>query len=429
MLSQTLSPQKRNAIKYFSAVALLIILILIFPVFVTDALALDMPDIHGFIQGNYSPRITGSPDDDFILAEERVQLEAEHLGSALNSRAFFKMDFFHDAVEDKADLELREALVDFSLGKFDFRLGRQIITWGLGDLVFINDAFPKNFSAFFSGRPLEYLKIPSDAVRISFYPEYFSADLVIVPAFEPDKLPDGDPLLFFDPFAAIPNRRVREPETEVGNTEVAFRLQKYISSYEVAVYAFRGFFKQPGARLISPNTVELFFPRLNIYGMSTQGPVMGAVGKVELGYYDSIDDQKGSDPSIQNSSFRFLVAYERELFTDFMVGVQYYSEWMMKYDEYRSTLPRGIPAQDELRLVSTVRLTYFLLHQALKLSLFTFYGVTDGDFYIIPDITYKLTDRISLTLGANVFGGEKDYTSFGQLNRNDNIFTVIRYSF
>ncbi len=391
--------------------------------------ALESPELHGFVQGNFTPRVSGSPDDDFILAEERLQLEAEQFGDALNSRAFFKMDFFHDAVDDEADFELREALIDFSLGKFDFRVGRQIITWGVGDLIFINDAFPKDFSALFSGRPLEYLKIPSDALRISYFPESFSVDLVIVPAFERDNLPDGERLLFFDPLAAIPNRTVTEPATELGNTEVALRLQKQVSSYDLSLYVFRGFSKQPGARLASPDTVELFFPRLNIYGASAQGPLKGGVGKLEIGYYDSVDDPSGTDPTVQNSSFSFLLGYEREWFTDFTFGTQYFGRWMFRYDEYRATLPAGIPPEDEFSLMNTLRITYFLLHHTLRLSLFAFLSATDGDFYIIPEIKYSLTDQLSVTLGANVFGGEKDFTFFGQLNQNDNIYAIMRYSF
>lgn len=391
--------------------------------------ALEMPKIHGFVQGNFAPRVTGSPADDFILAEERVQLEAERAGNTLNARARFKVDFFHNALDDEADVELREALLNFSLGKFDFRLGRQIVTWGLGDLLFINDAFPKSFSALFSGRPLEYLKIPSDAVRISFYPAHFSADLVIIPAFEPNELPDGRRLLFFDPFAGVPNRKVTEPGTELDNTEIAFRLQKTVSSYEFALYAFRGFFKEPGARLASPGTVELFFPRLNIYGASAQGPLMGGVGKAEIGYYDSRGDAASADPSVQNSSFRFLLGYEREWLTDLTIGAQYFGEWMIRYDEYRLAVPPGMPAQDRLRLMNTLRITYFLLHHTLKLSLFAFFSPTDGDFYLIPEMKYDLTDQISLTLGGNIFGGKKDYTFFGQLDKNDNIYTLVRYSF
>ncbi len=54
---------------------------------------------------------------------------------------------------NKFDGVVREAYADYSRAWLDLRLGRQIITRGVGDLVFINDVFPKDWSAFFPGGP------------------------------------------------------------------------------------------------------------------------------------------------------------------------------------------------------------------------------------------------------------------------------------
>ena len=64
-------------------------------------------------------------------------------------RLFLKTDVFYDHIDRKADMELREGYADYTSGKWDTRLGRQVITWGLGDLIFINDVFPKDYEAFF----------------------------------------------------------------------------------------------------------------------------------------------------------------------------------------------------------------------------------------------------------------------------------------
>ncbi|WP_221895381.1 hypothetical protein [Bathymodiolus japonicus methanotrophic gill symbiont] len=62
-------------------------------------------------------------------------------------------DFLYDpiALNQHADLQtgngwvdLREANIAFSPFSFmDIKFGRQILTWGTGDLIFINDLFPK----------------------------------------------------------------------------------------------------------------------------------------------------------------------------------------------------------------------------------------------------------------------------------------------
>ena len=77
-------------------------------------------------------------------------------------------------------------------------LGRQILTWGTGDLVFINDLFPKDWVSFFIGRDVEYLKAPSDALKVSAFSGWANLDLVYTPRFDADRFIDGRRLSFFN---------------------------------------------------------------------------------------------------------------------------------------------------------------------------------------------------------------------------------------
>ncbi len=117
--------------------------------------------VHGFLLGNYSSRTNGAHPlgRRFLWADERFRLEMS--GDAAKERLsfLFKGDLYHDAVANRVSGVVREAYLDLAAGRADLRLGRQIVTWGVGDLLFVNDVFPKDWSAFFSGRPLEYLKV------------------------------------------------------------------------------------------------------------------------------------------------------------------------------------------------------------------------------------------------------------------------------
>ena len=68
--------------------------------------------------------------------------------------AFAKLDFLQDGFDStRYDWELREAYLKFRLpGDIDLKVGRQILTWGTGDLLFINDLFPKDWNSFLLGR-------------------------------------------------------------------------------------------------------------------------------------------------------------------------------------------------------------------------------------------------------------------------------------
>ncbi|MHB8481317.1 MAG: hypothetical protein ACYDBV_01065 [Nitrospiria bacterium] len=390
--------------------------------------------LHGFAQANWTARITGQtlpgPEGgDFLLGDERVQLALSQAEG--RARLFSKLDLFHDAVADKSDLEIRESYLDYGTGDISIRVGRQIMTWGVGDLIFINDLFPKDYGAFFSGRPLEYLKVGSDAAKLDLSSDLLSAELVVIPFFEADRLPSSQRFFLFDPFAALPHISVT-PQAGFENTELALRLYRNVRGFDAALYAYKGFFGSPGVRPDNPTLptqVTLFYPRLAVYGASVQGNALGGVVSLEAGYDDSLDDRSGSDPAIPNSMLKYLLGYQRQIWTDFTAGFQYYGEYMQDYGTYLETLPSGFPPRDQLRQLLTVRLTQLLRYQTLRLSFFGFYSPTDEDYALMPEVRYNFTDALWGSVGANIFGGKKETTFFGQLAPNNNIYGMMRYEF
>ena len=150
---------------------------------------------------------------------------------------------------------------------------------------------------------------------------------------------------------------------------------------------------------------------------------------LEGGYYDSRQDHDGNDPTIPNSQWRFLAGYQRELWRDFTAGFQFYGEVMDHYGAYRGSLPAGMPIQDHFRGVTSVRLTQWLHYQTWKLSLFAAMSPTDVDYFLQPEISYRVTDNLGIAVGANIFGGRDGTTFFGQLAKNDNVFFNVRYDF
>lgn len=394
--------------------------------------------LHGFVLIDYAARATGKGPEgsrarDFAFGEERGRLELGIEPQAIDAAAMFKLDAFHDAIAGEADLEVREAYIDYRAGPLDLRLGRQVATWGVGDLVFVNDLFPKDYFSFFVGRPIEYLKIPSDGLRATLTSGIASADLVAIPFFTADRLPEPGRFVFgFDPFASVTTRKTEEPEASFRNTELAARLYRSILETDVALYAYRGFFHSPSFRPddpLAPTALTSFFPPLSAYGASAQRNLLGGVLGLEGAYYDSRDDRSGRDPLVPNSSARWLAGFQRELFTDFTVGVQHVSDLMLEYDPYRESLPPGFPRAARYRQTLTFRVTELLLNQTLRLSAFAFYGITERDFLIIPEVEYKVFDRLSVALGGNAFGGAHGWTTFGEFRDDGNVYFWARFSF
>lgn len=398
-------------------------------------------DLHGFWEARFGSRIQHDPHEKEIsIAETRLQLDWQRAISA--AMLNLKGDFVYDPVLDRHEIDLergegwfdlREANVSLRPFQFlDMKIGRQILTWGTGDLIFINDLFPKDWNSFFIGRDSEYLKAPSDAIKASFFSRPANLDIVYSPRFDPDRFVDGRRISYYN---AMLGRRAGEdaiispeiPDKWLTDDEIAARLFRNMGGYQAALYGYRGFWKSPGG--MEPTTGRATFPELAVYGASLRGPTLGGIGNVEGGYYDSIEDRDGEDPFVNNSEFRFLTGYERELSRDFTAGVQYYIEFMMDHGAYRRSLPPGSEPRDEDRHVFTLRLTRLLMSQNLNLSLFTFYSPSDNDAYIRPIINYKASDHWTVETGGNIFLGERDDTFFGQFERNSNLYVGARYNF
>jgi hypothetical protein len=388
--------------------------------------------INGFLQGNYSANLARSNPEgsDFKWAEEAIQLK---LSADKDLFYFFlKGELSYDHIEDKANSELREGYVDYLADYWDIRIGRQIITWGLGDLIFINDVFPKDYEAFFSGRPFEYMKIGSDGVKIGIYPSFFSTELVIIPFFEPNNFPDNSRFWMFDPMPAVTDRNEKEPSTTLENTEIALRIYRNITEFDISLYFYRGFFRQSSMlpdSFSAPTTITLFYPKLSVYGASLQGRALDGIVSLEFGFYDSRQDRAGTDPMIPNQSTRFLAGYQRQLWEDFTAGIQYYALYMHDYNQYKKNLPQGFPKEKKWQDIFTIRLTHLFMHQTLKLSFFSFWSFSDGDYMLIPEVKYKFTDHLWAATGANIFGGGEEWNQFGSLDDNDNLYVQIRYEF
>lgn len=394
-------------------------------------------DIESFLLGTYSWRTAdetppGREGRRFLLAEERLRLDLSVWAENIEAEARVKLDGTHDFVTSEFDIDLREAYIDYSTGKLDLRLGRQIVTWGVGDLLFINDVFPKDWVSFFSGRPLEYLKLGVDGARVNYSTSALNVELMIVTDFRSDTLPTPRRFFLHDDFAGVADRIETHPDTGLDSPEIALRMYGRIGGFDASAYAYRGYWRSPGQAPDDydvPTQVTYFFPALSVYGFSAQGHAMSGVLSLEGGYYDSRDDNAGVNPAIANSQVRFLLGYQKQLSEDFTIGVQYYTEIMMDFDAYERSLPNVSTPGTKYRDIVTLRLTHFFRHQTWTLSLFAFYSPAEQDYLLQPKIDYKVTDAFSATLGANIFGGEKQTTFFGQFDRNDNLYLTLRYDF
>lgn len=368
---------------------------------------------------------------DATLGEMRLQLRTDK--SWDNAFIEFTGDGVFDAVEERARVDIRQLRLTWSpWDTVDIRLGRQVLTWGTGDMLFINDLFPKDWVSFFSGRDEEYLKAPSNAARVGWYNDVMNVEVVYSPRFDADRYITGKRFSYYSPLHGRTvgrdnQQRTNEPRDWFNDDEVALRLYRSVGRAQLAFYGYAGYWKSPGGMQLIPN--EATFPRLRVYGASLRGAIGQGIGNIEVGYYDSHQDRRGTNPFLNNSEIRLLLGYEREIGRELTAGIQYYLEYMMRYGNYKDALPFFMTPRDRDRHVFTVRLTKLLMNQNLRLSLFAYASPSDKDVYLRPNINYSLSDNWTLEAGANIFFGADKATFFGQFKNNTNVYAAARLSF
>ncbi len=400
----------------------------------------------------------GAQRRELVLNDRLLRLQTSL--HAERTSLLLKLDVRDDSVTGVREAQIREGVIKLTpVSWLDVRAGQQVTTWGVGDLVFINDLFPKNWVAMFLGRDPEFWKDPAPALRLSAYFGRWTAEVVYHPEFAPDTTPTGCRFSVFDPnsqqLAAFPGTCGTSPappgqDGEFDDGEVAGRLKARVGSYELALYAYTGFFKSPrglqwadAAGTPTGNTGPLpgagdvllvaYHPRLNVYGASAEGQLGPGIVSLETGFYDSRDDPDGTNPLVENSLWKYLAGYRLDWSAHLATGVQWYRERMEDHDAYLATRdPQlAVAPREETRDTYTLRVTFKLQQETLWLSLFRYERPQDEDRFSKLDLSKRLNDNLLLAAGVNLFDGEAGFEDreFGMLRNDDNAFTRLRFTF
>ena len=381
----------------------------------------------GFVEGALGARWDNVENlERLTLGEVRLRAETRYDREAFS--VDFKGELNLDEVTSEIDPRLRELALSLRpASNMDAKLGRQVLTWGTGDLLFLNDLFPKDFISFFAGRDEDYLKRASDAARISIFSDLANLDIAWMPEFEPDEYLYGERFAFWNPGTGKISAPARPRRADApSDDELALRLFRTVEGTEYALYGYLGRWKQP---LGVDEQGGLQFPRLHAWGASIRLPLHEGLFNAEAAWYDSRDDGDGDDPAVPNSELRMLLGYEQELVRNLTAGTQLYAERIQHHDRLIANSPDPQTEREQWRSVVTLRLTHRALQDTLSSSFFIFLSPSDEDFYMRPSVAWRRDDQWLFSAGVNIFGGREDYTFFGQLEDNSNAWVRIRYHY
>ena len=344
----------------------------------------------------------------------------------------------HLASSHRPDLATGEGFVDLRTAYFSMQpapwlqllMGRQIATWGTGDLLFINDVFPKDFRSFVLGRDLTYLKAPTDGARLQVRLQQLELTAIYAPRLNTDRIISGERAAYWNGARlSEPNEPPLLPITPnqlFEDDELAIRASAVIRRYELSLYGYEGFDKSPTA--IDQESGRPTFARRRQGGFSVRGPFAFGLAWFEAAAAISLDDRSGNDPLVPNSETKALLGYEAAIGPVVSLTVQGQLTRMSKYQAYQQSLLAEIVAVEQFRVRTTARLELEWTKRELRVSMFSFYNPTERDGHFRFRVEQRFGGALVALGGTNIFYGRNSRTSFGQLTDASNVYTAIRYS-
>ncbi len=343
--------------------------------------------------------------------------------------------FNYDGLSKDLNISLRQAYFDIFFDNFDLRIGKQQIIWGKADGVFITDVIaPRNLSEFILP-DFEEIRIGINALKLDYYIGNATIEAVWIPTFQPTILPDKNSIWYpkiaefpapvtFDYSNATVEQKLSESEAALKysylGSAIDFELMTaYIWDDNPAMHIYPFFTSgnlQPDSLIIKPE-----YHRLPLVGTNFSKSIFGAVLRGEAAYYfdKNFSAEDLTVNGIKEKDYiHYLVGYDHNWF-GVNVSFQFIQEYILDYeDDIRN---------DEFSNTATFLASKTFINETLELSLFSYFGVNNGDALLRPKLSYDISDGFNILFGANIFIGDEG--NFGQYDDNDMVYLKIKYNF
>jgi hypothetical protein len=348
----------------------------------------------------------------------------------LPGRASLLIDTWAHAVGPESDgdarLRTREALVRASAGPFDVRLGRQIIAWGRADGINPTDNLtPRDTTLLVADDEDE--RMGTTSAVVSYHAGGVSFTGVWLPEFRPPRFAVPLP-------AGVTLRRL---DHRWSADQWAARIEQSGGAVDWSVSFLRGQDLTPTIGVSSNGGFTIQHQPVRVVGADA-ATTLGRFGaRVEAAYVDT-DDRDGVDPAVRNPYLHVVAGVDRTWREYLNVNVQYVFR-RVSGDMVRSG---GDAATEGLASLNTtiraearryqhggtVRIAHQWLRETLQGEVAAVVFAEPYGLLVRPRASYAVTDRLQVSVGADVMRGEHGST-LGLLRRNSAVLTELRWDF
>jgi hypothetical protein len=391
-------------------------------------------------------------DENPMLSRSSLWLKPSYSPSeTFNTKAEVIFDYDQNNIVDysrqnQGSITLREGYAQYTFEGFDFRIGRQVYSWGPSDGVNPTDYFGEKDQTYFTFEE-DNKRRGIASLNIGFIPESgaspLSFQLVLAPEAPASKL-------VLPPLASNPAVRIYSSQASQENIfdgiNVGGKIKYTGDSWDFGVNAYTGQSTTPEFQILRLNggvyDVALFHQGMTAAGIESTYTYEKWIFRLESSY-KTYKLSKGREEILQPDIVDTVVGIERpfgdhfrthfqliiknaldEISPDLVVGNNFADTLVLQALKTSNNLLLGMDEQVELG--GTGRITLTLLDDQLEFQIFAL--TLNESFLYRPTVKYTLYGKYILTAGAEIYDG-KSSTPLGQLKDFSNIFAEVSYLF
>ncbi|MBZ0179167.1 MAG: hypothetical protein K8F36_07745 [Melioribacteraceae bacterium] len=371
-------------------------------------------------------------ESDYSIIQNTFDLNFEHS----KDNVYFKVNpFLYHYSDEDLELGFRQAYMDMYFDSFDIRIGKQQIIWGKADGVFITDIVsPKDMREFLLP-DFNEIRVGVTALKFDYYLGNNTFELVWIPVFTPTQMPDQNSIWSLQPDYPLPysvDYSNTEVKDKLSNSEIFAKYSLLSSAIDFELMAAYSWDDDPtfhSQKILNQTTgvvdsvvLKPEHHRLTTLGGSFSTTLGPLVLRGEGAYYTGKNFQSMnptlSEGVVEKDYLHYLLGIDYTI-GDLKLSSQFIQQTIMDYDDYL--------INDEFENTMTFLATMDFFRETLNVELFSYIGLNKGDALIRPKVTYDFVDGFEIMFGANLFVGDEG--QFGMYDKNDMIYTKIKYSF
>ena len=362
----------------------------------------------------------------------------------------------------RTGFRLNEAYYRYSGEIWDISVGRQVIAWGQADGFKLTDVLSARDSSEFIAFSGDDARLPSDSIRLRFFHDLFTFEVIAVPFFTPNKLPrfgfeNGakDGLYYIDtpdsfdmqtPFgtitAPITYTKPQSAKPKMfTDTEAAARFSFFLPGIDFSVSGFYGWDKNPHyvkSGYVTLNamhlpeqaflTINQEYYRIKMAGIDAAIPADDVTIRLETAWVggryfepknqNPIPGVPGAGgipltfkPALQKHQLLMLAGIDW-IKSSWTLSAQYFEDLILNHkNDIERPMHKGFVS---------LNVSKTFLRDTLKLSASGVIDINYGSTSSTYSVGYALTDNINVALGGDVYtkgyDGKGDFAALHKIS-------------